>query len=61
MIIERNAEYYEQMIAGCERNIEFVKKSNFCRKEKQDLIASYNQAIGSYKRKLMSFYPEYQE
>ena len=56
MQLIRNADYYRDAIENCERNIEFVKHSNFSDKEKRDLQASYRAQIASYKRKLQSFF-----
>ena len=55
MQLTRNAQFYKNQIDACKRNIEFVKNSNFCEKEKQDLTLSYEQQIINYKRHLKSF------
>lgn len=56
MILRKDQKFYKAQIRNCERNIEFVQKSNFSDQEKKDLMESYRNQIKSHKQKLMSFY-----
>lgn len=56
MHIKKNPDFYNEAIRNCERNIEYVKHSNFSPKEKRDLEEAYKLQILHYKKRLLSFY-----
>ncbi len=47
--------HIENAILRIEANLEALKSSNFCFKEKQDLRKIYNNQLDKYKQKRMSF------
>jgi len=50
-----DVKFYEDAIKRLEQNIEFIKHSNMCRKERNDLKQCYQQQIANHKHNLMSF------
>jgi len=50
-----DVKFYEDAIKRLEQNIEFIKHSNMCRKERNDLKRCYQQQIANHKHNLMSF------
>ncbi|WP_091263959.1 hypothetical protein [Gillisia sp. Hel1_33_143] len=55
MIFRKDITFYKQKISRIEANLEMLKHSNLCFKEKADLRKIYSLQLSYYREKLKSF------